>query len=60
MVKISFQAVSGQKVEKETDGDKSEILIPHPLVSEPASGLFFWFSSPPLVVVIPVCVRACA
>lgn len=34
MVKISFQAVSGQKVEKESDGDKTEILIPHPMVSE--------------------------
>lgn len=33
MVKISFQSVAGQKVEKETDGDKTEILIPHPLVS---------------------------
>nr|XP_015798007.2 integral membrane protein 2Ca [Nothobranchius furzeri] len=30
MVKISFQPVVGQKVEKETDGDKTEILIPHP------------------------------
>lgn len=34
MVKISFQAVSGQKVEKESDGDKTEILIPHPMVSK--------------------------
>ena len=33
MVKISFQSVAGQKVEKENDGDKTEILIPHPLVS---------------------------
>ena len=33
MVKISFQSVAGQKVEKESDGDKTEILIPHPLVS---------------------------
>lgn len=27
MVKITFQSVAGQKVEK--DNDKSEILIPH-------------------------------
>ncbi len=33
MVKISFQSVAGQKVEKENDGDKTEILIPHPMVS---------------------------
>lgn len=33
MVKISFQSVAGQKVEKESDGDKTEILIPHPMVS---------------------------
>lgn len=33
MVKISFQPVAGQKVEKEADGDKTEILIPHPVVS---------------------------
>lgn len=33
-MKISFQAVSGQKVEKESDGDKTEILIPHPMVSK--------------------------
>lgn len=32
MVKISFQSVAGQKVEKENDGDKTEILIPHPMV----------------------------
>lgn len=32
MVKITFQSVAGQKVEK--DQDKSEILIPHPVVSE--------------------------
>lgn len=32
MVKISFQSVAGQKVEKENDGDKSEILIPHQTV----------------------------
>ncbi|KAJ7990559.1 hypothetical protein DPEC_G00301650 [Dallia pectoralis] len=32
MVKITFQSVSGQKVEKEeTNGDKSAILIPHPM-----------------------------
>ncbi|GLD65671.1 integral membrane protein 2C-like isoform X5 [Lates japonicus] len=31
MVKISFQSVAGQKVEKESDGDKTEILIPHPM-----------------------------
>uniref|UniRef100_A0A8D2ZD14 Integral membrane protein 2 n=1 Tax=Scophthalmus maximus TaxID=52904 RepID=A0A8D2ZD14_SCOMX len=31
MVKISFQSVAGQKVEKEGDGDKSEVLIPHPM-----------------------------
>ncbi|CAG06423.1 unnamed protein product, partial [Tetraodon nigroviridis] len=29
MVKITFQSVAGQKVEKENDGDKSEILLPH-------------------------------
>ncbi|KAI3354517.1 hypothetical protein L3Q82_019031 [Scortum barcoo] len=34
MVKISFQSVSGQKVEKESDGDKTEILIPHPMDEE--------------------------
>lgn len=34
MVKISFQSVAGQKVEKENDGDKTEILIPHPMVSK--------------------------
>lgn len=34
MVKISFQSVAGQKVEKENDGDKTEILIPHPMVSD--------------------------
>lgn len=33
MVKITFQSVAGQKVEKENDGDKSEILIPHAVVS---------------------------
>ncbi|TMS07373.1 hypothetical protein E3U43_011466 [Larimichthys crocea] len=33
MVKISFQSVVGQKVEKENDGDKTEILIPHPMGS---------------------------
>lgn len=33
MVKISFQSVAGQKVEKESDGDKTEILIPHPMAS---------------------------
>lgn len=45
MVKISFQSVAGQKVEKETDGDKTEILIPHPMV-----GLLFLLTSriPPL------------
>uniref|UniRef100_A0AAQ4QDR2 Integral membrane protein 2 n=1 Tax=Gasterosteus aculeatus aculeatus TaxID=481459 RepID=A0AAQ4QDR2_GASAC len=31
MVKISFQSISGQKAEN--DGDKTEILIPHPAVS---------------------------
>ncbi|XP_070827181.1 integral membrane protein 2C-like [Chaetodon auriga] len=31
MVKISFQSVAGQKVEKDNDGDKTEILIPHPM-----------------------------
>ncbi|KAJ8280388.1 hypothetical protein GJAV_G00053920 [Gymnothorax javanicus] len=30
MVKITFHAVGGQKSEKENDGDKREILIPHP------------------------------
>ena len=34
MVKISFQAVAGQKVEKDNDVDKTEILIPHPMVSD--------------------------
>ncbi|XP_029373268.1 integral membrane protein 2C-like isoform X1 [Echeneis naucrates] len=34
MVKISFQSVAGQKVEKENDGDKTEILIPHPMDEE--------------------------
>ncbi|RVE64707.1 hypothetical protein OJAV_G00128940 [Oryzias javanicus] len=34
MVKISFQAVSAQKEEKENDGDKTEILIPHPMDEE--------------------------
>lgn len=34
MVKITFQSVAGQKVEKENDGDKSEILIPHAVVSD--------------------------
>ncbi|CAG6006891.1 unnamed protein product [Menidia menidia] len=34
MVKISFQSVAGQKVEKENDGDKTEILIPHPVDEE--------------------------
>lgn len=33
MVKITFQSVAGQKVEKENDADKSEILIPRALVS---------------------------
>lgn len=33
-MKISFQSVAGQKVEKESDGDKTEILIPHPMVSD--------------------------
>lgn len=32
MVKITFQSVAGQKVEK--DNDKSEILIPHAAVSD--------------------------
>lgn len=32
MVKITFQSVAGQKVEK--DNDKSEVLIPHAAVSE--------------------------
>uniref|UniRef100_A0A3Q2PFV0 Integral membrane protein 2 n=1 Tax=Fundulus heteroclitus TaxID=8078 RepID=A0A3Q2PFV0_FUNHE len=31
MVKISFQPVAGQKVDKENDGDKTEILIPRPM-----------------------------
>lgn len=35
MVKISFQSVAGQKVEKDNDGDKTEILIPHPMASNP-------------------------
>ena len=35
MVKITFQSVAGQKVEKdESDGDKTEVLIPHQTVSE--------------------------
>jgi hypothetical protein len=33
MVKITFQSVAGQKGEKDNDGDKTEILIPHPMVS---------------------------
>lgn len=33
MVKITFQSVAGQKVEKDNDVDKSEILIPHAMVS---------------------------
>lgn len=31
MVQISFQAVAGQKADEEIDGDKTEILIPHPM-----------------------------
>ncbi|CAL8336887.1 unnamed protein product [Boreogadus saida] len=31
MVKITFQSVAGQKGEKDNDGDKTEILIPHPM-----------------------------
>lgn len=34
MVKITFQSVAGQKVEKDNDVDKSEILIPQALVSD--------------------------
>lgn len=34
MVKITFQSVAGQKVEKDNDVDKSEILIPHAVVSD--------------------------
>lgn len=34
MVKITFQSVAGQKVEKDNDVDKSEILIPRAVVSD--------------------------
>lgn len=43
-MKISFQSVAGQKVEKENDGDKTEILIPHPMVRN-ASLIVVFFSS---------------
>lgn len=44
MVKISFQSVAGQKVEKENDGDKTEILIPHQMVSKKKTRRLFSFS----------------
>ncbi|XP_057694549.1 integral membrane protein 2Ca [Corythoichthys intestinalis] len=34
MVKITFQPVAGQKEEKDNDGGKGEILIPHPMEEE--------------------------
>lgn len=49
MVKISFQSVAGQKVEKENDGDKTEILIPHAMVGN-AFGPFIFLSMAVIVV----------
>ncbi|XP_062329930.1 integral membrane protein 2Ca [Osmerus eperlanus] len=34
MVKITFQSVAGQKVEKENDCDKTDVLIPHQMDDE--------------------------
>ena len=61
MVKITFQSVAGQKVQKENDGDKREILIPHAAVS----GFLTRFISvivleTSLLCVCPRPTRACA